>query len=186
MKPNRASKTPRAATSTAPSWRAIHRAKTRAARRAVVIDRFDASRADRKEFRLNGLPDLAGYELDQPHNRIISLGVWAPFPSAVNVAGVRISNARQIADIAAKHRIPAIGYKEKEYVRTPQQDLAYARWAKCNAPFVQLEWVALDGRITFRFSTEGGRQEVLQCLAEAGRTGPPLPEPVGVRPPGGP
>ena len=32
---------------------------------------------------------------------------------------------------------------------TPQQDLAYARWAKCNAPFVALEWVALDGRITF-------------------------------------
>ena len=93
------------------------------------------------------MPDLAGYELDQPHNRIISLGVWAPFPSAVNVAGVRISNARQIADIAAKHRIPAIGYKEKEYVRTPQQDLAYARWAKCNAPFVQLEWVDLDGGI---------------------------------------
>jgi len=95
---------------------------------------------------------------------------------------------------------------------TPQQDLAYARWAKCNAPFVSLEWVDLDGRITFRFSTEGGRQEVLislewvdldgritfrfsteggrqavlQCLAEAGRTGPPLPEPVGVRPPSGP
>ena len=68
---------------------------------------------------------------------------------------------------------------------TPQQDLAYARWAKCNAPFVQLEWVGLDGRITFRFSTAGSRQEVLQCLADAGRTGPPLPEPVGVPPPGG-
>ncbi|OLC67308.1 MAG: hypothetical protein AUH69_04710 [Actinobacteria bacterium 13_1_40CM_4_65_12] len=69
---------------------------------------------------------------------------------------------------------------------TPQQDLAYARWAKCNAPYISLEWVDLDGRITFRFSTEGGRQAVLQCLAEAGRTGPPLPEPVGVRPPSGP
>src|SRR2546427_10295350 len=137
MKPNRASTMPRAATSTTPSWRAIHRAKTRAARRAIFIDRSDASRADREEFRLNGLPDLAGYELDQPYqrfgrragvvgvdgdrdqtrvlrylpedpstataaarqrqrrsrrafdNRIISLGVWAPFPSAVNVAGVR-------------------------------------------------------------------------------------------------
>jgi len=69
---------------------------------------------------------------------------------------------------------------------TPQQDLAYARWAKCNAPYVSLERVDLDGRITFRFSSEGGRQEVLQCLAEAGRTGPLLPEPVGVSPPGGP
>ena len=69
---------------------------------------------------------------------------------------------------------------------TPQQDLAYARWAKCSAPYVSLERVNLDGRITFRFSTDGGRQAVLQCLAEAGRMGPPLPEPEGVRPPSGP
>ena len=69
---------------------------------------------------------------------------------------------------------------------TPQQDLAYARWAKCNVPYVQLQWIDLDGQITFRYSTEGGRQEVLQCLAEAGREGPPLPGAVGVRPPGGP
>jgi hypothetical protein len=65
---------------------------------------------------------------------------------------------------------------------TPQQDLAYARWAKCNAPYVQLEHVDLDGRITFKISNEGSRQETLRCLAEAGRTGPPLPEPVVVRP----
>jgi len=32
---------------------------------------------------------------------------------------------------------------------TPQQDVAYARWAKCNVPFVQLDRVDLDGRITF-------------------------------------
>ena len=69
---------------------------------------------------------------------------------------------------------------------TPQQDLAYTRWAKCNAPYVSLERVDVDGRITFRFSNEGGRQEVLQCLAKASRTGPPLPEPEGVRPPSGP
>ena len=69
---------------------------------------------------------------------------------------------------------------------TPQQDLAYARWAQCNASFAQLERVDLDGRITFRFSSAGGRQEIQQCLAEAGRTGPPLPEPVSVGPPGGP
>lgn len=65
---------------------------------------------------------------------------------------------------------------------TPQQDLAYARWAKCNAPYVQLEHVDLDGRITFKTSNEGSRQETLRCLAEAGRTGAPLPEPVVVRP----
>jgi hypothetical protein len=68
---------------------------------------------------------------------------------------------------------------------TPQQDLAYARWAKCGTPYVSLQRVDLDGRITFRSATAGSGQEVLQCLAEAGRTGPPLPEPVGVRPPGG-
>ena len=69
---------------------------------------------------------------------------------------------------------------------TPQQDLAYSRWANCSAPYVSLERVDLDGRITFRISNEGSRQETLQCLAEAGRTGPPLPEPVGVWPPSGP
>ena len=65
---------------------------------------------------------------------------------------------------------------------TPQQDLAYARWAKCSAPYVSLERVDLDGRITFKISNEGSRQETLRCLAEAGRTGPRLPEPVVVRP----
>ena len=69
---------------------------------------------------------------------------------------------------------------------TPQQDLAYTRWAKCNVPFVQLERIDLNGRITFGYTSASGRQEILQCLAEAGRTGPSLPEPVGVRPPGGP
>jgi hypothetical protein len=71
-------------------------------------------------------------------------------------------------------------------MNTPQQDLAYERWAKCNAPYVQLEWIDLDGRITFRYSTEGGRQEVLRCLADAGRGGRPLPDAVGMRPPSGP
>jgi len=71
---------------------------------------------------------------------------------------------------------------------TPQQDLAYARWAKCNASSfpVELERVDLDGRITFRFTSPGGREEIVQCLAEAGRTGPPLPAPVGLGLPGGP
>jgi hypothetical protein len=69
---------------------------------------------------------------------------------------------------------------------TPQQDLAYARWAKCDSSFpVMLERVDLDGRITFWLSSARSH-EVLQCLAEAGRTGPPLPEPLGVCPPKGP
>src|SRR5262245_4862341 len=68
---------------------------------------------------------------------------------------------------------------------TPQQDLAYERWAKCNAPYIQLEWIDLDGRIRFRYSTEGGREDLLRCLADAGRGGPPLPDAVGMRRPTG-
>jgi hypothetical protein len=68
---------------------------------------------------------------------------------------------------------------------TPQQDLGYARWAKCKSPYSQLAWLDLDGRITFRYTNAGERQEILQCLAEASRTGPPLPAPVAVGPPAG-
>jgi hypothetical protein len=69
---------------------------------------------------------------------------------------------------------------------TPQQNLAYERWARCAVAYVQLEGISLDGRITFQFSNSTDRNAVVQCLAEAGRTGSPLPEPVPVRPPGGP
>jgi hypothetical protein len=47
---------------------------------------------------------------------------------------------------------------------TPQQDLAYARWAKCNAPYVQLEHVDLDGRITFKISNAFSRGERTRAL----------------------
>jgi len=69
---------------------------------------------------------------------------------------------------------------------TPQQSLAYERWARCRSAFVQLERVDLDGRISFLYSNASTQQEVLQCLGEAGRGGPPLPEPRGIRPAGGP
>jgi hypothetical protein len=69
---------------------------------------------------------------------------------------------------------------------TPQQNLAYERWATCGPAFAQLEGIDLDGRITFLYSDAAGRQQILRCLDEANRTGPPLPEPRGVRPPGGP
>jgi len=69
---------------------------------------------------------------------------------------------------------------------SPQQELAYARWAQCNSPAGPLERIDLDGRITFKYSSAGGRQEVLQCLADAGRAGPPLPEPIAVGLGGGP
>ena len=69
---------------------------------------------------------------------------------------------------------------------TPAQNLAYDRWARCNVPYAQLERVDLDGRITFLATNSSTRQEVVQCLVDAGRAGPPLPEPVWVRPSGGP
>jgi hypothetical protein len=69
---------------------------------------------------------------------------------------------------------------------TPQQELAYARWEKCSTLGGSLERVDLSGRITFRFTSPAGRQEILQCLDEAGRAGPPLPAPVGLGLPGGP
>lgn len=68
---------------------------------------------------------------------------------------------------------------------TPQQDLAYARWTKCNSTSATLDRVALDGQITFRYTAPGDRETIVQCFAEAGRTGQPLPEPVGYRPVGG-
>jgi predicted nucleic acid-binding protein len=41
-------------------------------------------------------------------------------------------------------------------------------------------------QLLFRTGPRSTRQEVLQCLGEAGRTGPRLPEPLAVRPAGGP
>ncbi len=69
---------------------------------------------------------------------------------------------------------------------TPQQNLAYERWARCKSAYVQIEQISLDGRITFQFSNSADRNAVVQCLTEAGRGGSPLPEPLSVRPPGGP
>jgi hypothetical protein len=69
---------------------------------------------------------------------------------------------------------------------TPRQALAHERWAACAVPYVQLERIDLDGRITFQFSDSATRQRVLQCLSNAGRTGASLPEPRAVRPAGGP
>ena len=69
---------------------------------------------------------------------------------------------------------------------TPAQNLAYERWAQCSRPFVTLEWVSVDGRIRFFYTNPSDGPAVAQCLSDAGRAGPPLPSPVGVRPAGGP
>ncbi|HTO10422.1 MAG TPA: hypothetical protein VMQ51_02540 [Candidatus Binatia bacterium] len=67
---------------------------------------------------------------------------------------------------------------------TPQQNLAYERWARCGGPSAQLQRLDLDGRITF-VAAGAERPRVIECLAEAGRTGPPLPAPVAIAPAGG-
>jgi hypothetical protein len=65
---------------------------------------------------------------------------------------------------------------------TPEQDLAYARWAACERPsaLVALDRVEPDGRIWFSFFLESERQSMVTCLARAGSGGPGLPPPVGV------
>ena len=71
-------------------------------------------------------------------------------------------------------------------VNTPEQNLAYERWARCSRPLVSLEWVSVSGQIRFFYSNPADGRDVVQCLSDAGQTGPPLPPPVGVRPAGGP
>jgi hypothetical protein len=68
---------------------------------------------------------------------------------------------------------------------TPEQNLAYERWAQCSRPSVTLQWVSVDGQITFLYANPVDRRDVVQCLSDAGRIGPPLPPPVGVGPRGG-
>jgi hypothetical protein len=80
----------------------------------------------------------------------------------------------------------ALGLGACATTNSPAQNLAYERWSKCAVAYVQLEQISVDGRITFQFSSSADRHQVVQCLAEAGRTGSPLPDPVAVRPPGGP
>lgn len=71
-------------------------------------------------------------------------------------------------------------------VNTTQQNLAYERWTKCEAPYSALDRVDPDGRITFNYSSSSTGQAIFQCLAAASQAGPPLPAPVGIRPTAGP
>jgi len=68
---------------------------------------------------------------------------------------------------------------------TPEQTLAYGRWTQCSRPSVTLQTVSVEGQITFLYANPVDRRDVVQCLSDAGHTGPPLPPPVGVGPRGG-
>jgi hypothetical protein len=68
-----------------------------------------------------------------------------------------------------------------EYLRdTAEQTLANRRWRECAGELrdVKLERVDTDGRIRFSYVALNERNRVVECLAAAGRDGPPLPEPV--------
>ncbi len=62
---------------------------------------------------------------------------------------------------------------------TPAQDLAYERWRRCEVrvPGLQIQQVDGDGRIWFMHLGAWDRAAMLECLREAGRDGPSLPEP---------
>jgi hypothetical protein len=68
---------------------------------------------------------------------------------------------------------------------TPQQSLAYDRWAKCGPLGATLQNVAVDGRVTFIFSNGAAKEDALQCLAQAGPDGARLPTPIAIHPAGG-
>ena len=71
------------------------------------------------------------------------------------------------------------------FANTPEQNLAYERWAHCTHPSVTLRSVSVDGQIVFLYTNPADGRDVVQCLSDAGGTGPPLPPPVGVAPKGG-
>ena len=68
---------------------------------------------------------------------------------------------------------------------TPEQNLAYERWAQCSRSSVTLKSVSVDGQIGFHYTNPVDERDVIQCLSDAGRTGRPLPPPVGFQPKGG-
>ncbi len=71
---------------------------------------------------------------------------------------------------------------------TPEQDLAWNRWAVCRSQIsgADVRLVQLDGRISFWCDGIGDCFAMRDCLRQAGKDGPMLPEPLfDVRPKGG-
>ena len=71
---------------------------------------------------------------------------------------------------------------------TPAQDLAWDRWTACHNQFsgTDIRTVGLDGRISFWSIGTADGLSMLDCLAQAGKNGPALPEPISeIRPKGG-
>ena len=71
---------------------------------------------------------------------------------------------------------------------TPAQDLAWSRWTACRAQItgVDVRTVDLDGRISFWCDGTGDGFAMRDCLRQASKGGPMLPEAIfDVRPKGG-
>jgi hypothetical protein len=73
-------------------------------------------------------------------------------------------------------------------VNTPAQDLAWTRWTACHAQVsgTLIRTVQMDGRISFWSYGPGDRNAMLECLRQAAKEGPALPEPVSDSLPRGP
>jgi len=71
---------------------------------------------------------------------------------------------------------------------TPAQDLAWDRWTACHNQFsgTDIRTVGLDGRISFWSIGTADGLSMLDCLAQAGKNGHALTEPISaIRPKGG-
>ena len=70
---------------------------------------------------------------------------------------------------------------------TPAQDLARSRWTTCHQDVTgaELKSVQPDGRISFWYSGTSDARSMLECLQQAAKTGPSLPEPISEARPGG-
>jgi hypothetical protein len=70
---------------------------------------------------------------------------------------------------------------------TPAQDLAWNRWTACHTQIsgTDIRTVQLDGRILFWSNGTADGLSMVDCLAQAGKNGPALPEPLSeIRPKG--
>ena len=70
---------------------------------------------------------------------------------------------------------------------TPAQDLAWNRWTACHIQIsgTDIRTVLLDGRISFWSDGPADGLSMVDCLAQAGKNGPALPEPLSeIRPKG--
>ena len=71
---------------------------------------------------------------------------------------------------------------------TPAQELARSRWTTCHQGVTnaELKRVQPDGRITFWYGGTSDERSMLECLQQAAKNGPSLPDPISeARPAGG-